>query len=54
MRAAEVPEYAREAILGHTRTYEAPGGALTTLHRYVATIPVPALPLPARNTQQAA
>lgn len=46
MRAAEVPEYARDAILGHARKttgrqYGLRGEALTALHRFISTIPVP-------------
>ncbi len=59
MRAAEVPEYARDAILGHARKttgrqYGVRGEALATLHRYLSTIPVPPGVFPATVSQQAA
>jgi hypothetical protein len=46
MRAAEVHEYARDAILGLARKtigkqYGVRGEALATLNRFVSTIPVP-------------
>ena len=59
MRAAEVPESIRDAILGHARKttgrqYGVRGEALTTLHRYVSTIPVPPdITLPAPSQQAA-
>jgi integrase len=47
LRAVEVPEDARDAILGHTRKttgrqYGVRGEALTRLHRYLSLVPVPA------------
>jgi integrase len=46
LRAAEVPEDARDAILGHARKttgrqYGVRREALTRLHRYLSTLPVP-------------
>jgi len=46
LRAAAVPEDARDAILGHTRKttarqYGVRGESLTLLHRYLSLIPVP-------------